>query len=85
MVELVRRTAYGHAGIGMPSTGLGNILTNKIFSSFQQKINPHSTIISLSNLSDPDKYIQIIKDKIKSNYSQCTYFFYNLVLKRKQI
>lgn len=51
MVELVRRTAFGNSGIGMPSTGLGNVLTNDQFVKFQQKINPHSTVISLSNLS----------------------------------
>ena len=61
--ELMRRTAFGHTGIGMPSTGLGNILKNEQFSAFQQKINPHSTVISMSNLSDPEKYIQIIKKK----------------------
>lgn len=65
ITELVRRTAFGHSGIGMPSTGLGNILTNQQFLDFQQKINPQSTIISMSNLSDPEKYIQIIKNKIK--------------------
>lgn len=53
IVELVRRTAFGNQGIGMPSSGLGNVLTNEQFLAFQQKINPHSTIISLSNLSDP--------------------------------
>ena len=71
--ELMRRTAFGHTGIGMPSTGLGNILKNKQFSAFQQKINPHSTVISMSNLSDPEKYIQIIKNKIKQNHIQCNF------------
>jgi hypothetical protein len=28
IVELVRRTAFGNQGIGMPNTGLGNVLTN---------------------------------------------------------
>jgi len=65
IVELVRRTAFGHSGIGMPNAGLGNTLTNEQFLAFQQKINPHTTIISMSNLSDPEKYIQIIKNKIK--------------------
>jgi hypothetical protein len=51
--ELLRRTAFGHTGIGMPSTGLGNVLTNEQFLAFQQKINPLSTIISMSNLSNP--------------------------------
>lgn len=51
IVELVRRTAFGNAGIGMSSSGLGNVLTNEQFLKFQQKINPHSTIISMSNLS----------------------------------
>ena len=51
--ELIRRTAFGHSGIGMPSSGLGNVLTNDHFLAFQQKINPHSTVISMSNLSNP--------------------------------
>lgn len=51
IVELVRRTAFGNSGIGMPSAGLGNVLTNDQFLKFQQRINPHSTIISMSNLS----------------------------------
>jgi hypothetical protein len=41
----------------MPSTGTGNVLNNQQFQLFQQKINPHSTIISMSNLSNPEKYI----------------------------
>jgi hypothetical protein len=70
---LARRTAFGNAGIGMPSTGLGNVLTNEQFLAFQQKINPHSTVISLSNLSNPERYIQIIKGKIKDNFGQCIF------------
>ena len=53
IVELVRRTAFGNAGIGMPSTGLGNVLTNDQFLKFQQRITPNSTIISMSNLLEP--------------------------------
>ena len=28
ILELVRRTAFGEKAIGMPSSGLGNVLTN---------------------------------------------------------
>ena len=68
ILELVRRTAFGEKAIGMPSSGLGNVLTNQQFLQFQQKINPHSTIIAMSNLSNPERYIEIIKKKIKENY-----------------
>lgn len=35
IVELVKRTAYNDQGLGMPSGGLGNALTNKNFLKFQ--------------------------------------------------
>lgn len=40
--EYVRRTAFGGSGIGMASTGSGNILTNAEFLSFQKEhFTPH--------------------------------------------
>lgn len=53
-IELVRRAAFKNQGIGNPSTGKGNILTNKNFLTFQQNITPHNTIISMSNMKNPN-------------------------------
>ena len=70
--ELVRITAFGGKGIGMPNNGLGQILTNQNFIDFQRKyITPHKTIISLSNVKNADKVIESIKAKIKEKYSEC--------------
>lgn len=69
--ELVRRTAFGGKGLGMPGRGIGNTLTNNEFVKFQQKITPKNMIISMSNISDPNAFIQKIKDKIKQKYPQC--------------
>ena len=55
--ELVRRTAFGQKGLGMASHGNGNVLTNKNFLKFQQKIVPSQTIISMANLPDSQKLI----------------------------
>jgi len=53
----------------MPSNGLGQILTNKDFIDFQKKhITPHDTVISLSNVKNPEKVIAEIKKKIKDRY-----------------
>jgi hypothetical protein len=51
-------TAFGGKGIGMPSNGLGQILTNEDFIKFQRTfITPHKTIISLSNVTNPERVI----------------------------
>ncbi len=66
MSELVRVVAFGGKGIGMPNSGLGQVLTNKGFLNFQRKyLTPHRTVISLSNLKDPQAVINSIKRKIK--------------------
>jgi hypothetical protein len=72
-VELVRRTAFGGKGLGMPSTGMGNVLTNKEFLKFQQKITPHNMLISISNITDVDRTIKRIIEKIKIKYPSCTF------------
>ena len=77
----MRRTAFGDKGLGMPSAGLGNILTDKEFLNFQQKITPTNTIISMSNINNPDETIASIISKIKQKYPKCTFFIY-LDLKR---
>lgn len=74
MNELVRITAFGGSGIGMPSNGSGQLLTNETFLDFQRKfITPHRTVISLSNLANPDQVISGIKQKISQNYPECTH------------
>lgn len=74
MNELVRITAFGGRGIGMPSSGSGQLLTNETFLDFQRKfITPHKTVISLSNLANPDQVIAAIKQKISLNYPDCTH------------
>lgn len=72
--ELVRRTAFGNQGLGMPSQGCGNILKNENFLSFQQKIVPANMLISMANIQDADKLIQQIADKIKTRYPKCKSF-----------
>jgi predicted Zn-dependent peptidase len=75
MAELVRVNAFGGKGIGMPNSGLGQILTNEDFLDFQRKfITPHKTVISLSNLKNPDEVIKSIKRKIKEDYPECRSF-----------
>lgn len=69
MSELVRVVAFGGKGIGMPNNGLGQVLTNENFLNFQRKyLTPHKTVISLSNLKDPQAVINSIKLKIKETY-----------------
>ena len=70
----MRITAFGGKGIGMPTLGLGQVLTNEQFLAFQQaNITPHGTIISLSNVKHPERVIAAIKEKIRANYPECTY------------
>lgn len=80
--EAVRVAAYGGKGIGLPSSGIGNILTDKNFSAFQQKITPFNTVFSFSNYPDEQKLIDLITKKIQSKYTNCT-FFLNPVLSRQ--
>lgn len=68
ITELIKRTAYDDAGVGMPVAGLGNVLTNQNFLKFQEKIVPENTIISLSNIKNPDEAIASILTKIKERY-----------------
>ena len=57
----MRRAAFADQGIGNPSKGSGNILNNNSFSEFQQKITPHNTLISMSNVPNPEKTTEFIK------------------------
>lgn len=75
ITELVRRTAFGGKALGMPSKGIGNTLTNQEFLKFQQKITPKNMIISMSNISDPQAFIQKIKHNIKTKYPKCKLLF----------
>ncbi len=50
--DMVRMTAYGHKGIGMPNSGVGKMLTNDKFLEFQKRITPFNTIFSFSNYPD---------------------------------
>lgn len=53
----------------MPTNGSGSVLTNKNFLDFQRKfVTPHDTVISMSNVKNPQNLINSIKDKIKSRY-----------------
>jgi len=52
----------------MPNFGMGNVLTNNNFLKFQKRICPENVIISMSNLSDSQKYINRIKEKIQQKY-----------------
>lgn len=81
MNELVRRTAFGDKGLGMPGKGIGNTLTNAEFREFQKKITPKNMVISMSNITNPEAFISSIKQKIKTRYPKCNYL-YNEVLKR---
>lgn len=56
--ELVKRTAFGGKGVGMPFQGSGNILTNSHFHSFQQKIVPANMLISMANIQNADNLIK---------------------------
>jgi hypothetical protein len=63
--ELVRCVAFGKKGIGMPSCGKGDKLSNHEFLNFQRiNITPHDTVISMSNVSDSSAAINSIKRKI---------------------
>lgn len=75
MSELVRRTAFGFKGLGMPGKGVGNTLTNAEFLKFQQKITPKNMIISMSNITDPTAFIQKIKTKITQKYPKCNLLY----------
>ena len=72
--EQLRVTAFGMNGIGMPSKGVGNVLTNSQFLAFQKKfITPHDTVISMSNIRNPDELVSHIKRKIAERFPECTW------------
>lgn len=73
MNEHIRKVAFGGKGLGMPSSGLGQVLNNKDFIDFQRKfVTPHNTVISMSNVKNPEAIIKSIKDKIIQRYPECT-------------
>ncbi len=55
----------------MPSRGVGNTLVNAEFLKFQKKITPRNMIISMSNINDPNNFIEKLKQKIKTKYAEC--------------
>jgi predicted Zn-dependent peptidase len=71
--EHIRKVAFGGKGLGMLSSGLGQVLNNKDFIDFQRKfVTPHNTVISMSNVKNPEAIIKSIKDKIIQRYPECT-------------
>ncbi len=73
MAEEIRCAAFESKGIGMPKSGLGNVLSNDAFLKFQREfLTPFGTIVSLSNFRDPHAAILKIKQKIRERYPECT-------------
>jgi len=72
IVELTRRTAFAHEGLGMPRSGVGNELKTADFLRFQQKITPHNTLFSFANFPDHEKLTNLISQKISAKYPECT-------------
>lgn len=71
IVELTRRTAYHNEGLGMPKSGVGNLLTTPNFLRFQQNITPYNTLFSFANYPDSDQLIALISKKIATKYPEC--------------
>lgn len=62
----MRIAAYPNQGYSRPTNGAKDeVLTSEAFIDFQKKfITPHGSIVSLSNLHNPEKIIKSITDKI---------------------
>jgi hypothetical protein len=69
----MRIAAFPNQGYSRPTNGAKNeVLTNKAFLDFQRKfITPHGSIVSLSNLHNPEKIISSMIEKIQKRYPSC--------------